>query len=295
MDNPLVSIVIPAYKPDFFQACLDSALSQTYSNIEVIVSDDCPMDGIFDIVTKANDARVRYYRNTPAYGPALNYVESCGLAQGEYIKYLNDDDLLHPECLQRMVPYLEDEEVKLVTSYRQEVNVVGQALPDRLHNQALFQDAVLVDGKSLAAATLRHQLNFIGEPSCFLFRKKDVSQIKPHLLCFEGYGYEKSGLGDVGLQLNLLKQGGCVYIGGMALSQIRVFENQWQQSSGVHEWSMSSWKKFQGLAIASQFLSKNDMGWRLKYRSIGEKVDKQKLLISYQLMKHQLGSLYRSL
>jgi glycosyltransferase involved in cell wall biosynthesis len=49
MSHPLVSIVIPSYKPEFFEQTLRSALGQTYPNIQVLVLDNCPDEGIKNI------------------------------------------------------------------------------------------------------------------------------------------------------------------------------------------------------------------------------------------------------
>lgn len=294
-DFPLVSILIPAYKPDFFEHCLDSALAQTYSNFEVIVSDDCPTNAIGDIVNRKNDRRIRYCRNEPANGPMFNYVESFKLANGEYIKYLNDDDILDPQCLEKMVPELKARSVSLVTTYRQEIDENSEMLSDRLHNEALFTDNVVVEGCSLAASMLMHRLNFVGEPSCTLFRKKDLEMVEPHLMCFGGSGYERSGLGDVGLVLNLLKAGDCIYLGENPLVKIRVFDGQWQAQSKARLWSIESWRVFRLHAIAYGMFHWFSLGWKLRYKKRQELSWRSKWQISFPLLKHQLGWMYRSL
>ena len=94
--EPLVSILIPAYKPDHFAECLASAMNQTWANIEILICDDSEDDRISEIVNRmsADDDRVRYVRNRPHLGGRGNYLKCFELARGELIKYLNDDDLL---------------------------------------------------------------------------------------------------------------------------------------------------------------------------------------------------------
>jgi len=291
MNQPLVSILIPAYKPDFFQDCLDSALAQTYENYEVVVSDDCPTSAISDIMENYQNPRIRYIRNQLAHGPMFNYVESFKLAKGELIKFLNDDDLLHPECLEKLVPYLRKPQVMLATSYRQLIDEYGNSLPDRPFNVKLFDKTVCITGRSLAEVMLMHRLNLVGEPTCFLFRKKDVSNIKPHLMCYNGYGYENSGLGDVGLMLNLLTQGDCVYVGSGALSKVRVFEQQWQNHSGVRAWSIQSWKHFLRSAMKNGLLKGVSLGWYIQYynETDVEQRLKQKRFMTFRLFLHQVA------
>ncbi len=71
-----------------------------------------------------------------------------------------------------MLPYLFLSSVKVVTTYRQEVDDNGNSLPDRLHNTPLFKENILIEGASLVCAMLANQINVVGEPSCILFRKK---------------------------------------------------------------------------------------------------------------------------
>ncbi|WP_449417179.1 glycosyltransferase [Phormidium nigroviride] len=120
--QPLVSICIPTYNGETFIAeAIDSALNQTYSNIEVILSDDGSSDSTVAIAqsfqTKtAVDFRIVLHRN---YGLAQNWNFCISQAKGEYIKFLFHDDLLEPDCIQKMVALAqEDAEIGMVFSPR---------------------------------------------------------------------------------------------------------------------------------------------------------------------------------
>lgn len=98
--EPTVSICIPAYKPDYFEECLQSCLMQRYPFQELVISDDCPTDAIEQIVKKyAAEPRIRYYRNIPSLGLARNYVRLAELASCEWLKFMDDDDILQPNGL----------------------------------------------------------------------------------------------------------------------------------------------------------------------------------------------------
>ena len=73
MINPKVSIIIATYqsKEVHFVQALDSALNQSFKNIEILVSDDSPTDELKDLVLSRNDKRVKYQHNKPALGPAV--------------------------------------------------------------------------------------------------------------------------------------------------------------------------------------------------------------------------------
>jgi len=266
MRNPLVSILIPAYKPAFFERALLSAIDQNYENLEIVVGDDCPDDQIKMIVEKHPDPRIRYIKNSPAKGPMYNYVFLFHEAKGKFIKYLNDDDELHPNCVGKMVSWFDASGVTLVTCRREEVSSVGQVLEQRLDTRPLVDRDVVMDGRDLAAAMLFQELNFVGEPSCFMFRKKDALDIKPHLMTFHGLGKENSGLGDVALALSLLEKGDCAYLGTEALVRIRRFEGQWQEVSPARAWSLRSWKTFRREAVVSGFI-RPWHGFGIRYRN----------------------------
>lgn len=104
-----VSILIPSYKPDWFAQCLDSCLAQSVSVREIIVSDDCPTDEIKRITdTRLNNPRVRYIRNSPSLGLAANYLQLAREAKGRWLKFFDDDDIMHPDCIARLMQHADD-------------------------------------------------------------------------------------------------------------------------------------------------------------------------------------------
>jgi SAM-dependent methyltransferase len=102
--SPLVSIVIPSSNPRYFAECIDSALAQTYPRIEIVVSDDCDTDAVGALVrTRMDRADVRYVKNPVRLRTRRNYEQCLSLARGEYVKFLNDDDVLEPACVATLV------------------------------------------------------------------------------------------------------------------------------------------------------------------------------------------------
>ncbi len=87
---------------------LNSALQQTYPNIEVIVSDDGTNPETPKVVESMQDARVRYRRNPENLGEIRNNQAAYREAQGKYIANLHDDDFWMPTFLERLVPPLEE-------------------------------------------------------------------------------------------------------------------------------------------------------------------------------------------
>jgi glycosyltransferase involved in cell wall biosynthesis len=89
----LISVCIPTYNnPAAFKRCLGSVLTQSYSNIEIIITDDSTNEDSKRIVEIANDSRVRYIRNKPSLGSPANWNKAIGEATGDYIKIMHHDD-----------------------------------------------------------------------------------------------------------------------------------------------------------------------------------------------------------
>lgn len=108
MNTPLVSVVIPTYnRAEYLREALDSALTQTYSSLEVIVTDDGSTDGTDALVASYDDPRVRYRRNPTTLGQTMNNREGFRAAQGKYVANLHDDDRWSPNFLASLVPALE--------------------------------------------------------------------------------------------------------------------------------------------------------------------------------------------
>jgi glycosyltransferase involved in cell wall biosynthesis len=110
MTRPKVSIVIATYKSkeDHFICALDSALGQSYKNIEILVNDDSPTDELKKLVLSRHDQRIIYQHNHPPLGPARNHWNAFSKAKGDYITILNHDDLLSSEFVEQLISYLDD-------------------------------------------------------------------------------------------------------------------------------------------------------------------------------------------
>lgn len=104
------TIAIPAYKRTFLKECIDSILSQTYTEFELVIVNDASPEDLDSVVECYDDPRIRYYVNETNYG-ALNVVDNWNIclsyAQGEYLILMGDDDKLLPYCLEEYVKLME--------------------------------------------------------------------------------------------------------------------------------------------------------------------------------------------
>lgn len=106
--EPLVSAIIPTYnRPTYLKEAIESAVRQTYQNIEIIVADDCSDESPYKIVESFQDPRIIFRRNPNNMGILFNIINTVKEARGKYIASLNDDDMWNQDFLEKLVPSLE--------------------------------------------------------------------------------------------------------------------------------------------------------------------------------------------
>lgn len=111
--SSLVSIIIPCYNTEkFVGEAIASALSQTYRNVEVVVVDDGSSDRSLEVIQSFKD-RIRYAA-TPNRGACAARNLGLALSQGEYIQFLDADDVLLPKKIETQLPFLIDDQADLV-------------------------------------------------------------------------------------------------------------------------------------------------------------------------------------
>lgn len=109
MHKGLVSVIMPSYNTAAFIAeSIRSVLAQTYENWELIIVDDCSKDGADDVIAPfLSDSRVRYLKNDCNCGAAVTRNRAIREAKGEWIAFLDSDDVWMPEKLERQLAFME--------------------------------------------------------------------------------------------------------------------------------------------------------------------------------------------
>lgn len=205
MNLPKVSIVIPSYKPQYFEQCLKSAIGQTYLNTEILVSDNCPTEEIRDIC--ARYPGVIYQRSSVIR--EQNVLSSLYSGKGELIKPLFDDDLLHPFCVERMVAVMQmDPAIQLVFSASQVINVRNE----RSETRRPYQASGSMPGLQMQRAMAFGMSNFVGEFTTIMFRRARLWDIGWKDLFRIGTHDFSLGLADLAAYCNLARDGKTFYI-----------------------------------------------------------------------------------
>ena len=104
----LVSIIMPSYNTALFiEETIQSVLNQTYTNWELIIVDDCSTDNTDEVLENIKDSRIRYFKNDKNSGAAVSRNKALREARGQWIAYLDSDDLWMPEKLEKQIHFME--------------------------------------------------------------------------------------------------------------------------------------------------------------------------------------------
>jgi len=129
--QPLVTIAIPTYNraDRYLPEALKSAVRQTYSNIEIIVSDNCSTDNTESVVKSFNDKRIRFVRHLKNMGSYNNSNFCLEQANGAYFLLLFDDDQIDHDFVEACINAIQDEEsVGVILTGAREIDAEGNIL-----------------------------------------------------------------------------------------------------------------------------------------------------------------------
>ena len=215
---PLVSIVIPAFKPDYFKSALESVAVQDFNDIEIYVSDDSADDNIFQIVQaikKHTEKTIHYIKNEPSLGEIKNHEKCLGLGESKYIKFMHDDDIIHPTLVSKQVALLHGNDIiPFATTHRYEIDKYNKLIsPERKPFLKFIREDGFLDGRSLLSFFCSKQLNIIGEPPALLINREHIKNLRGDAFSLFGDTFIK-GWGDMSLSANLIhhSQSGIGYV-----------------------------------------------------------------------------------
>ncbi len=106
---PKYTILVPNYNYGLFlKSAIDSIISQTFTNWELIFIDDCSTDNSIEIFKQYNDERLRIIQHEKNVGNVLTFTDGINAARGKYLSILSADDIYDPQYLQEIDFFLEN-------------------------------------------------------------------------------------------------------------------------------------------------------------------------------------------
>ena len=206
--TPEVSVCIPAYRAsEILPATLRSVIAQDHPSFEVVVIDNASGDGTDRAARRfTSDPRVRFFAFSDYLGLADNWRRAMDLCEGEYVKLLCADDLIHPTALSKQAAVLRnDPAVSLVASRRHLIDGDGYVLA---RSSGLHQLVGRHTAADVARQVVAFGINPIGEPGSAMFRRSDYEAVG-------GWDAERVFNMDIDLFLRILGRGDLRFIQGV--------------------------------------------------------------------------------
>ena len=147
MTDGLVSIIMPSWNTQKYIAdSIRCVLNQTYTHWELIIVDDCSTDNTDDVVAPfLNDKRIKYLHNDENCGAALTRNKALREAQGEWIAFLDSDDLWMPEKLEKQIAFMNEHGYVLSYTEYEKIDEDGKPLniyvsgPDVVNKRKMYR------------------------------------------------------------------------------------------------------------------------------------------------------------
>lgn len=126
-EKGLVSIIMPSYNTaSYIKETIQSVLNQTYQNWELIIVDDCSADNTDEVLGTIKDPRIRYFKNDKNSDAAVSRNKALREARGQWIAFLDSDDLWMPEKLEKQIHFMEKNDYSFSYTNYEEIDVEGK-------------------------------------------------------------------------------------------------------------------------------------------------------------------------
>ncbi|AJI47001.1 glycosyltransferase family 2 protein [Francisella philomiragia] len=145
MDS-LVSIITPSYNSEkYISNTIESVITQTYQNWEMIIVDDCSTDSSCDIAEKytQKDSRIKLIKLNKNSGPAKARNRAIKEAKGRYISFLDSDDIWYHRKLEKQVYFMKENDLAVTCSSYYIVDAKGKKNKTRLVREKILYSDML--------------------------------------------------------------------------------------------------------------------------------------------------------
>jgi len=144
--SSLVSIITPSYNSEkFIKETIDSVISQTYQNWEMIIVDDVSPDKSNEIIDAfiKKDSRIKLIKLEENSGPAVARNRAIEEAKGRYIAFLDADDLWLPEKLEKQIAFMLENDLSFTYSSYRLIDEEGHRLGEFITKEMISYESML--------------------------------------------------------------------------------------------------------------------------------------------------------
>ena len=138
MSEPLITVLMSVYNGDkFLEKAIKSITTQTFSDFEFLIFDDCSTDNSWNILKSFQDQRIRLFKNQKNMGLTHNLNRGLDLARGEYVARMDADDVSFQNRLNRQKDFLQkNPEIAMVGCWAEVISEAGKKI-DRVNSPIL--------------------------------------------------------------------------------------------------------------------------------------------------------------
>lgn len=197
MKEKLISIIMPTYNcGKFIGETIETVVKQTYKNWELIIVDDCSKDETEKTVKKYvdNDNRIKYHKLETNQGAAVARTQAMKMAEGNYMAFLDSDDLWKENKLEKQLRFMEENNYNFTCTAYEQIDEEGELLnkvinPKRKANY----NRILLDCP-VGNSTVMYNVDKLGKFEVPNIRKRNDDALWLQILKKEKYIY---GMNDV--------------------------------------------------------------------------------------------------
>ena len=214
----LVSLCIPTFNGSrFIQQTIQSCLSQSHRNLEVIIADDQSSDDTISIVQSFNDNRIVILPAQKRTSPASNWNRAVQAAQGQFIKILGQDDLLYSHCIETELAVMLASDKHNPSFCFSSRSIIDDSNRKLIRSRGWIPTTKICSLEEVAQKVVRTGGNPIGEPVVGLIATNAISQTQ---------GFTGQYLIDLNMCFELLKLGPAVHT-NQTLMSFRIGRSSW--------------------------------------------------------------------
>tara|TARA_B100000787_G_C16173243_1_gene287621 strand:+ start:670 stop:1443 length:774 start_codon:yes stop_codon:yes gene_type:complete len=161
----LVSIITPSYNSqDYIKEMINSIINQTYSNWELIITDDCSQDDTLNIINSfvKEDHRIKLFKLNKNSGPAIARNHSIKMASGKYIAFCDSDDIWISTKLEIQINYMELNNLNFTYSSYDIISADGTYLFTKKVSKKISYFSTLLFNE-IGCLTVVYDKNYLGK------------------------------------------------------------------------------------------------------------------------------------
>lgn len=192
MEKKLISIIMPTYNcAKFIGKTIETVINQTYKNWELVIVDDCSKDNTEEIVNDyiTGDSRIKYSRFNVNQGAAKARTKAMELANGNYMAFLDSDDIWKEDKLEKQIKFMEENNYNFTCTAYEQIDENGNLLNKVIKTKKKADyNRILLDCP-VGNSTVMYNVDKLGKFEVPNIRKRNDDALWLQILKKENYIY----------------------------------------------------------------------------------------------------------